>query len=231
MHSFKLFSLLLVIGFISCQKDGDLREIPSLTDEDLAMTLEASLSAAQGGMTLDLEDAAEMAADMDLSCGASNQMSTTQTGSQGNYSISASWSWNVLCEGPVPNQINFLVSGKSTADANNLSLQSNNEGSLTASNLVAGTDYLFNGSLNRVATTQIKTQQTNRTILSNITIVFDEIKVKKLVYEVTGGSATIQVKATLDGGDSVDYTGKIVFHGSRSATITLNNGQTYTINL
>lgn len=231
MKTLNLFFVLALFAFISCQKEGSQFDTAVLSEEDIAMTLESALKSTQGGMTVDLEEAAQMTGEMELTCDTSDQATTTQNSSQGNFSITANWSWSVACEGKIPEQVNFAFNGKSSGEGNTISLDSNNEGSMTVSNLVLGSDYIFKGALKRVGTTSIDAQQSRHVVRSTIDMHFDEVRVKKLAYEVTGGSASIRLRASLDGGNTIDYSGTIVFNGARSATITFDNGQTYHISL
>lgn len=100
--------------------------------------------------------------------------------------------------------------------------------SFTLSGLNPGSStYTYNGTYTRQGSQQSKIR--NQTAFSStLQITASNVTLSKSTQEITGGTATVTVSGASTAGNSFSYPGQIVFHGNRSATLTLN-GNTYPI--
>ena len=72
---------------------------------------------------------------------------------------------------------------------------------------------------------------TNKTYTLATRMTFTSLKAPKSTYQISSGTVTIDLEATLKSGKKVNYAGgTITFTGNHNATLTFN-GKTYTINL
>ncbi|MDP3150072.1 MAG: hypothetical protein Q8N83_13195 [Ignavibacteria bacterium] len=71
---------------------------------------------------------------------------------------------------------------------------------------------------------------TNKTYTLATMMTFTSLKAPKSTNQISSGTVTVALEATLKSGKKVNYTGTITFIGNQTATLTFN-GKTYTINL
>lgn len=71
---------------------------------------------------------------------------------------------------------------------------------------------------------------TSKTYTLATMMTFTSLKAPKSSYQISSGTVTVALEATLKSGKKVNYTGTITFIGNQTATLTFN-GKTYTINL
>lgn len=71
---------------------------------------------------------------------------------------------------------------------------------------------------------------TNKTFSLATMMTFTSLKAPKSTYQISSGTVTVALEATLKSGKKVNYMGTITFIGNQTATLTFN-GKTYTINL
>jgi hypothetical protein len=165
-------------------------------------------------------------------CGTTIADSTTHSGSADsvswNYFVKYTHTLNCNANNQPDNLVNTLTY---SGDYNGPRVSSNNTGTanVTIAGLtVAATNFVLNGEFKRAGSFTNKVK--NKTFTTNIDIVGTNILFSKSGHHIIGGSATISISGTSPKG-SFSYTGTITFNTDSTATLVINGGGTYTINL
>ena len=227
-----LYFLLLASAFAlftSCQKE---EEEVAMTEEEAVEVIESAMSAEAQGVAGEAADAAEAAGAyaVESLCGMSGDSSLTysinQLNLQASYTIN--WSWALVCQGFIPNILEFNRTTAGTYETNRLKSDDSAESDWDISNLVTGTDYKLNGVYTREGSQESKIGQQN-SFTSTLTVTATDILIDKATQVIDGGTAAFTLSASGSGGANVSYTGTIVFNGNQSGTLTIN-GTSYPIN-
>ncbi|MEK7256334.1 MAG: hypothetical protein AAB316_16390, partial [Bacteroidota bacterium] len=203
--------------------------------EEAIETLETSLANVATGLEEAAKIAGDYSAESDTSavtyCNTTHdttwaQAYTTQTGA-GSYT--ATWGFKINC-----NQIFVPVSIDLNSDATGT----------YQSLLLTGTetgegDYLLEGLLPSAANYEVngdyhvESSVTSKTGLKNtysvhIQLAVTDVILDKASFEIQAGTGDVELTATSPKGQSVTFTGTVVFNGNGTLTLTVN-GKSYTI--
>ena len=228
MKKLFFFPIAVLLLFTSCIKEEILAK---LSDAEIANTIETALKSSDGGISITIEEAAKMAANNLSECGEVKDTSITRTDPQEKYTMTSNWNWKLNCEGRVPSNIDFTLSGNSTFNGSKLAMTASIPGSLVVSNLVSGDNFTMKGELSKNGNSILTTRNEEKKYSSNITINITDIAVNKTNYDIASGSATVKMDGTIDNGSSYSRTASLTFNGNGTATLLLDNGSSFTIQL
>jgi hypothetical protein len=225
-----LLALAAALTFSACGRDKSDKE---MSDDDIAASVESSLSAAEGGATLNMEQSARTSATFGVPayCSLSGDSSINVTGSLGRYTLNSVWNWSVNCTGAVPTSISYALSGTSAYNGTNLDLDAILGGNFTLTGLTSGNNYILDGLLTRVGNGSLSTDKRTKEFSSEFFLDFDAVNISKSTSTIVSGSATVTLNGSVVDGNDYARTGSLVFNGDGTATLTLDNGAVFTITL
>lgn len=217
--------LVFVSAFSSCKKEE------TISEEEASEIAEQSVSTKSGGISLQIEDAAELMAPVISLCGESFDTVITHTNLPGaaiSYSINHTWSYDLVCSGIQPSLFNFTVDGSMSYDAPRMSSDDNMNLDFVVTGLQnASSSYLFNGTYTRNGSQQSKIRNKNA-FSTTLVFTLNNVAVDKSTLKITGGSASVSIDAAVTGGAQTSFDGNLTFLGNSTATLTLN-GNVYSI--
>ncbi|MBX2875672.1 MAG: hypothetical protein KTR30_26375 [Saprospiraceae bacterium] len=235
------FLLTLSIAFFgtACNKDTDATpNEEAITAEESIALVEAALVEGAEGLTHEVEDAVEVA-ELVLAktltntyCGLGKDSTLVRSFDRPRLSgsYSTSWNWLLNCdEQEIPVNLNF--SRKATGSYESLRLSSDDkaESDWVLDDLVFGTEYVLNGTYQRVGTQASKVRQQN-TFTSTVEFTVTDLSVGKVKRRINSGSAALLVVGQGSNGESFSFSGTVDFLGDGAATVTIN-GEVYEIDL
>jgi hypothetical protein len=211
----------------SCKKQSD---GAVMTEEEAAEAIGLSISGNTNALSSQAAEIAATANAYGAVCGYSKDSSTTRANSAGLYSWNYvfGWQWSTACTGGIPTSMAAGYKMKGTYDAPRMSSNDSAVAAIAVTGLTSGSQYTFNGSYTRDGSQASKIRNQNR-FTSKIALTLVNVKVNKVTGQIDGGTASVTISGSTTTGNSFSYGGSIVFNGSRTATITLNNGGVYNI--
>jgi hypothetical protein len=221
------FAFLLMMT-VSCKKNNDTAAV--MTDEEAAEVIALSVSGnteALADQTVEIADAANAHG---TACLYSNEASVVKANTAGLYTWNYvfNWKWNVVCTAGVPNTMNVTYKMKGNYDAPRMASNDSAVATITVGNLLSGTQFNYNGSYTREGS-QVSKIRNKNSFSSKVTLTLQNVKVNKVTGQIDSGSAAAAITGTTAAGNSFSYGGTVTFNGSRTATITLNNGNVYQV--
>ena len=211
------FSLL----FSSCRKEIEISE------DDVVESIEATLKT-NGSEDMALISTPYKAA----ACGFTNDTIVTKSvsGTDFNWSRTANWNWVVNCDSNnAYNNVVFTESGSSTFEGPRLAWTATHGGSFTVSNLlVSEANYIVNGNMTRNASGTITSRRRSENYSSTVVHNWTNINVNKDSRSIVSGTGTVNYSGSI-AGNTITRTGTIVYNGNGTATLTLDNGNVFTI--
>lgn len=231
-----IFNAILMLIMISLTTSCDRREIfqNTINEEDVVEIVEMALSTGTEGLTMQVQDAAEMTlTTVSLPCNTiqdSTIVKTNQPGSLRTYQYTFDWNWQLYCNAVIPEKIDFNYTAN--GNYNTPRLSSNDEASFDFDIIgIAPTEssLVYNGNYTRKGTqvSKVRNQlEFNTTLLFTTT----DLSFSKSTKKIEGGTITFSFTGDVAEGDSSNYEGTITFQGNETATISMN-GETYLIDL
>jgi len=219
----------ITIIFSSCSKN-DAATPDTVDDEEVAEAVTQAVADNSGGVTVTASDAAIMADTYSNMCGLSKDTAITRTNLPGavvTYNAAAQWHWSMTCTPGA--HIDYTLTSHVSYDAPRMS----SSDSLSATATVTGLEpaapaYLLNLNLTRKGSQASKILR-RHSFTSTIVITGTDIAVDKTTYLVQSGSASVSVSGATSGGRSFQYSGTLVFTGSKTGTLTFANGSTFNL--
>jgi hypothetical protein len=228
-----LLSLLLIPAMLmlaACNRE----KFDTMSDDDIAETVDGTVSELNGGSATDLSSSARSAALLNNSvfCGLTGDTTMTAAGPQGRYNWTATWTWNVNCTSGTPSSISIDNVGAATFDGTNLDFANTFTSDFEMTGLgSAATEFITNGSSIRIGTGSTGLRNRRKEFSYTNTLAFSNVKVKKSDYTIASGSGTAHCVGIVVDGNNFDRTASINFNGDGTYTITTDNGTVYTFNL
>jgi hypothetical protein len=228
-----LFSLLLIPAMFvlaACNRE----KVTTMSDDEIAETVDGTVSELDGGSALDLSSSARTAALLNNSvfCGLTGDTTLTATGPQGRYTWTGTWSWIVNCTSGTPSSISLDNVGSATFDGTNFDFTNTFTGAFEMTGLDSTfTEFTTNGTSVRVGTGSTTVRNRVKEFSYTNNLVFTDVMVKKSDYTIASGTGTAHCVGTVVDGNDFDRTASIVFNGDGTYTVTLDNGGVYTFNL
>jgi hypothetical protein len=238
---------LLAFLFISCS-DDDNENQQNLTDEEVNEVLKSSLID-EGGIILDIEQlsttmgttagrpaAQTKSANNDLSlanCNQSVSQSFLNTNTVGNrsWTITSNWSWTLNCDAQNMS-ISYDLEGDGTLDFDgpNLSKDITRTHDFNITGIEpASSEWVYNAIHNRNGLIQSNVGNQN-SMNTTLTYGSTDIVVSKASQQIISGTFNVNFQATLPNGNVVTRGATVIFNGNQTATVTLDNGNTFDVN-
>lgn len=239
----KTLTLTLLAGlflFTSCEKEdtGTPGSDTVMTDEEAVALVEGAMALEAEGITAELDAAIEVTQPMlqksptNPYCGISNDSTVNHTFTSARFdgSLSTSWQWMLNCdENDTPQSLTYGRKGEVDYESLRLISSDYATGSWAMTNLVGGTEYLFNGTYERTGTQESKVRN-QRSFESTVTFELSDLAVGKVKRQINSGMATFTISGEASTGETYSMSGSITFLGDGAATVTIK-GMTYEIDL
>ncbi|MBN2572707.1 MAG: hypothetical protein JXA68_11305 [Ignavibacteriales bacterium] len=222
--------LILTLILVSCEKEEDTM---ILTDDEVSSVVGSSLSPSEGGTAMNVEQSATVASVVAVPsyCGLQKDTTITITGPLGRYTLTSNWSFTLNCVSSVPSSITIVLSGNSSYNGINFDMTATQTGNGTLTNLLSGTNYIYNGTFGREGNSTTNYNGKTKTFSSTLNYTFTNVNIDKTTKKIVSGTATFVFTGQGSEGGSISRTGTITFNANYTATITLDNSEEYTINL
>lgn len=203
-------------------------EVENFSDEDIVDMVESDMasvdqSIAQTGAI------AEEAESISL-CSYGSDSTISFTSPNGDLTAEADWEWALVCTNQIPTGIELeyslesdLAKAKITAD--NLLI-----GDFLLDNLLGQNNYTLNGDIASASSMTTTGRGGSKSFTTSTDYVVQNIEFDRSTYEIQGGSLKLTTKGNGQNGGSFNRTATLVFNGNQSGTLTLDNGNVYTIN-
>ncbi len=243
-----LFVVLFALLLMSCSDDDNDSTQQALTDEEVNEVLKSSL-VDEGGIVLDIEMMSTTLANTsgrpagpvtesfndNLSLANCNQ-TITQTMSNSNsvgnrsWTVTSNWSWTLNCDAQ-NNSISFDLDGNGTLDFDgpNLSKDINRTHDFNIIGIEpASTEWVYNANHNRNGVVQSNIGNQN-SMTTTLNYGSTDIVVSKASQQIVSGTFNVNFQAVLSNGNTVTRGATVVFNGNQTATVTLDNGNTFDV--
>jgi hypothetical protein len=226
-----LCAVILMTAFASCDNDDD---SATVTEDDAAEMIAASLSESSSGLTSVIEVSAEgsnVAVDNSggrvAACGYTYSESFTKTSLQGSsitYNYDFSYGYALTCSADAPLSLAIAVTFDGEFDGPRLS--SNHTGTADLDFTALDKDltaFIANGTYSQSGSFESKVRNLNSGSS-------DDVNVDKANYEIESGTASVVITGNVTGKAAFSFEASVTFTGDKTGTITIN-GSTYAVNL
>lgn len=219
-----------LLALSACDREDSKKD---MSDDEIASTVENSLASGMGGATMSVDQSARTAANYNVPayCGATRDTTINVNGPQSRYILNTVWTATVNCTGSIPTSIGYTLSGSSLYNGSNIDLEAILGGAATLTGLSGSGNYVLDGQLTRVGSGSLTTERRTKEFSSELYFDFDGLNISKTAYTILSGSATVTLNGAVVDGNDYNRTGNLVFNGDGTATLTLDNGAVFTINL
>ncbi len=243
-----LFLGLLTLLFFSCSDDDNNSPPQSVTDEEINEVLRSSL-VDEGGIIPDIDFMSSTLSNAssrpsnsitknlndNLSLANCNQtimqsFSNSNTIGDRSWTISSNWSWTLNCDAQ-NNSISFDLDGNGTLDFDgpNLSKDINRTHDFNITGIEpASTEWIYNANHTRNGLIQSNIGNQN-SMTTNLVYGSTDIVVSKSTEQIVSGTFEVDFTATLPNGNTVIRGATVVFNGNQTATVILENGNTFEV--
>lgn len=253
LFQIKTLLMLLIFSslcFVSCSEDEDeIRPTNTVVnDEEFSEILESSF-VEEGGIITDLNfistslgntagrgETENMAMSSDLSAVNCNQtvsesFSNSNTVGNRSWTVQTSWTWTLNCD-VQNNNASFDLNGNGSLDFDgpNLSKDITRTHDFNVTGIEPSSNewtYNANHSRDGFIQSNVGNQNSMNTLL---TYGSTDIVVSKATEMIVSGTFEIDFSATTSTGNSVTRGATVVFNGNQTATVTLDNGNTFDVN-
>lgn len=232
-HSWKMIAILFSLSFfIACTPEDDSPEpTPPITEEEAAELVEAALIEETDGIA---KEAAEATATtetyaVEANCGLSGDTTATYMIDRPNINgeYSTGLSWELICEGPLPTELQLERSMSGTYSTTRISSNDTASSTWSISELLVGSEYVMNGNYLRNGTQEF-TLQEERSFETSLEVIVTELRIDKITQEINSGLGTFELNVIAANGTTTTITGSVEFLGNQSGIINFN-GNSYTI--
>lgn len=227
MKTFRITPNYLMIALIAifswgCQ-DKDLEIV---SEEEAVEVIQSAVVAETEGISMQVEDAAEMTEIyINTICGQSFDSTITRSLTTGprTYSYTFTWDGEMSCNGAgIPQAINFSYGANGQYDTPRMSSADQSSGNFVLSGLQPSSgNYVYNGTFGRTGSQTSKIGNQNN-FTSQLTITTTTITVDKTSHEILSGSADVVISGTSGSGTGFSFTGQLNFTGNQTATLVVN---------
>lgn len=221
--------LILTAAFLmqACQREKTM----SITEEDAADVIAASLESETGGMVEEIAMKTKYVTEESnkLTCGNPVTVFRTFVKTTGIRTGNFTYNWVVLkncSEGDT--SISWTGSFNGSFETPRLSGSTSGSRNWTIQGIEAGSNSLtMNGNFVRSGSHQSKVRQ-RRSFSSEVFYEFSDIIVNKGTRKITSGTGSVQVSINASNGATRNLNGTIIFNGNGTATLLIN-GKTFEI--
>jgi|GEM_PF-6991150 len=235
--------------FIGCSDDDNDNTSQNVSEEEVTEIIKSSL-VEEGGIILDINVMSAALANAntsgrpsgdnkslndDLNAANCNQtisqnFSNSNTVGNRSWTINSNWSWTLICD-VQNNSISWDLEGNGTLDFDgpNLSKDINKTHDFNITGIEpASTMWTYNASHTRTGVIQSNVGNQN-SMTTDLTYGSTDIIVSKANQQIVSGTFELDFTATLPNGNMVNRGATVVFNGSQTATVTLNNGTSFDV--
>jgi hypothetical protein len=229
--------VMLALSLNACKKDSNntpANTADSVSEADAVEMTTDAVASGTGGMTAQVSSSVSLYKTVTINCGETKDTSIAASSLSGitpSYSISFSWSYVLNCSGGAPNNLVFNFNGNSNYTGAKMILSGTTKGTFTLSGLPStASDYTLNYSYTRGGSlTSMIGQQHHYT--SSVVITGNNITIDKTTGLIVSGTGTVNIMGTSSSGSSFSFQGSITFNGGNTASLVLNSGTKYTIQM
>jgi len=231
----KYLALIIIwTGFYSCNRDKSNSD--SISSDEAAEIIAASLSSDTGGTTAQFEDAAELSDKINDTANKEEVYDTTFTvnnrdGARIKFEYTFHYEYGIKYNSDselFEFYANFDTDGK--AESPRVSMVDNSDGSLTLTGLEQSENYyIISGSASRTGNQTISINE-KKDVASTINFTFKEIKLKKSDYTIESGSGNITIVGKTSEGNDFSFTGTLIYKSDGTIILTIN-GEEYVIDV
>ncbi len=222
----------------SCNEEDETS--PVLTNEEVATSVEVSLSQSDGGLAMETETYAKTTEteyqNIESNCdyGTSDSQVISKSGNQRSYSFTLNYDAAASCNNfNIPTSLRFTSSRSGFYQGPKIEHQGGASSDFELTNLNPfdlSQDYTLNGTHQYNGTLVYMGRQQNRGVSTQINLTVENLSVDKQTYEIQGGTGTFTLNATGSGGNTGSFSGAIQFLGNGQAEVTIN-GETFPIDI
>lgn len=237
--SYALIFCLSLGVLVSCNNEDDVTENNGQEDMVAEAIINAISPESGGALTQTDEAAAKAAANSDMgknldipiySCGEIYGDSVTLTGTHSSlsYSLTAQWNWMLNCTLlDVPESFDMNFDYNRQYEGTRMASNDTATGDISATGLQLTSSFvLLNADIN-YSGSQVSYVRNNGALTSTIDFIVSDLTYSKTTLEITSGTIVVAFSGTYNGEESLVYGGEIEFLGNQSATLHLNNGNSY----
>lgn len=232
-----LFSTTAVLT--SCEKDKDNEPTEeTMTNEEAAELLEASMKSGAEGLADEMLLAAELAESAvnkgvtTLDCGETRDSTIANTVENAwvTAAYTSTLTWGLICNNfQVPTDLTYSRNAEGNYETTRWISDDEAAGNWTISQLLTGATWIVNGSYERQGYQESKVREM-RTFNSTILYQVNSLNISKADQRITSGTANFTISGQGSDGGSFNITGEIIFNGNGTATVTIN-GEEFIIDL
>lgn len=225
--------------FTSCEKESDAPgSEDAITNDEAVALVEGAMAIEAEGLTAELDAAIDLTMAMQVKsptnpyCGIGQDSTVSKTFNTARFdgSLSTSWNWMLNCnDQDIPQSLTYSRTGNVNYESLRLISDDYSQGNWSMTNLVGGTEYLFNGTYGREGTQESKVRN-QMSFTSEIDFVLSDLAVGKAKRQINSGTATFTLQGDTSDGKSYHLTGSINFLGDGAAEIVIN-GKSYSVDL
>jgi hypothetical protein len=232
-HSWKMIALLFSLSFfVACTPEDDSPEpTPPITEEEAAELVEAALIEETDGIAKEAAEATSTAETyaLEANCGLSGDTSIIYTIDRPNITgaYSTELSWELICEGPLPTELQLERSMSGAYSTARISSNDTASSTWSISELLTGPEYVMNGNYLRSGTQEFAFQE-ERSFETSLEVIITDLRMEKTTQEVNSGLGTFELNVTASNGTTTTITGSVEFIGNQTGIISFN-GNSYTI--
>lgn len=140
------------------------------------------------------------------------------------YTFHFSWAYGSV------NSVIFTYDMKGSYDTPRLGSSDSSDASWTVTGLLPrDSSLVINGTYERKGS-QVSKVRNKRSLTTNTVISLKDMTIGKVSKRITGGTADCSISGSVSDGKTFSFTGKVVFHGNQTATLTINDS-VYELNL
>ncbi|MEM6725579.1 MAG: hypothetical protein AAF598_16175 [Bacteroidota bacterium] len=226
--SSSILFLFTLLTLTACQNDEEVDM--HLSNEEAVEIVEESLKSETYGVSAQVEattkSAEAEATALTPACGIqfdSTFSVANDPGAVRTYSYTVNYGYELACTGPIPNT--FSVSLSTLGSYNTPRISSNDQSDLSAtiSNLLTGSEFLYDSNATRIGTQSFTVNNNTRAFSSRLNLTLINLSIDKTTYEIMGGTGTFDLTGSNTNGNAFSFTGDIVFIGNGAATLTIND--------
>ena len=218
-----LIGVVCMITLFSCDDDDTSAEV--VTEEEAVEAIEVSVSSESGGVATEMEETARVSDDVETRSCSTNGDSTI-TISQLGLNATFEWDWILNCSNLTPDSIVMDYTSTISYDGPLVSSSSNAIGDLTVSGLGLSATYTIAAIYSRMGT-QTSKVGSRKSFDYDFSFNTANIQINKNTNQISSGVANVTISGTSRDNVDFSYSGTITFNGNQTATLVLDNGNTY----
>lgn len=234
--------LIVLVGISACKKDANNKGNNSststidITEADAARLATNAVIPSTGGFDAQVQASLNLyVGAAKLQCGAKKDTTVSSQSPVGlipAFAYTLSWNYQLDCVSGIPTQFVFAFKGSNYyADALISSSIDTLNGSLTVSSAgPTATNFSLNGTYELTGKQTLRLGN-QKSFSSDVKFTATDVLIDKHTHIIASGKANVTVGVVANSGKKFNFSGVITFTGDNKATLVLNSGTKYDINL